>query len=1479
MKNIPVDIVNSFHNGWAYLQLLKEQQNRPEDFLFLEVNKSFERMCGLKREEIIGKKITDLFSDSEKFLTDFITAGKQVAQDEYPQEINGYLNRFSTFCKIYISSQKKGIVSAEFQDISDNYKKEKEYQTIIQTSFDGFWICDIKGKLLEVNQAFCNIIGYTKEELLQMKISDFEINESPEDTARHIQKTIDTGNDRFETKHRRKDGAILDIEITATYLPEDGGKFFIFNTDITNKKQAETALRESEAKYKTLSESSQDYIFSINKELRLIYLNQKAADAFHTTPNQIIGKPIKEIFPPKIAQSQTASLKKVFDTGETLSFISKTKFPSGFVWLDTKLVPIKDEQGKVFSIMGVSRDVTANKISEEEIIKREAKFRDLYNSSPDQIFLIDAVKMKFVDANLKACNQLGYTKDELLQMGPHQINPFYSKAKLQTVFKTVFENKKEETIETVHRSINKKDIPVELLIKPFGAKDSKLIIAVARDITERIESIRLIKENEKKYKNLFNSVSIPLCYVKEGGVVESFNPRFTQVLGYTKEDIPTLNEWWILAYPDEQYRAWVIENWEQAVQDSIDLGIDIKSDVYNVRCKNGEIRQIIIAGITIGSDFLATFIDVTKLKTAELKLRQSEENLKIILDSMPFGSVIIGEDRKVRTVNKTAVEMMGYNTMEEIIGSTCYRTFCPECNETCPVWDLHEKLDKEDKILVTKDGNKIPILKSAISINLNNEKVLLETFIDISNIKKLELEKDSALESLKERIKEIRCLYQINETFRKERLELEEKLKQIVSLIPGGWQFPSKTSARISLDDIEVSTSDFTDSKFFIKENIEINKEVRGSVTVWHTDKSAANFQFLKEEYVLLKEIAFNIAQFINNQEHAKAIVNSEKMFRTLLNKSPLPMVIADMDSKVEMLNESFKSVIGYTTDDFTNVEEWRLLAYPDKGFREKMKRLWEDETEQALQENQSVKPYEAKIRCKDGHDRIFSIIDTKIGDKYLVVFSDLTDRIKAEEERDRFFKVSLDLLCVAGTDGYFKQMNPAWENVLGWSIEELKSKPFFDFIHPDDIEPTLNEVKKLSIGEPTIHFTNRYLCKDGSYKWLTWNTAPFDDVLYAVATDITELKNTQKEVAELNTRLNFALEGGAIGVWEWILETNETIWDNRMEMMFGLKPNSFDRTFEAFKKLLHPDDVSLTLDAISNALSGKKEYNIIYRVLWRNGEIRYINAKAIVLKDATGKNEKMIGVCLDVTDLKKSEEQLQKTTQELKRSNQELEQFAYIASHDLQEPLRMVSSYTQLLEKRYKNQIDERASKYIHYAVDGAVRMQNLINDLLDYSRIDISNEEYKLVNSNHIVENAIKNLGDKIKAAKAKITYDNLPEIYANQSQIERLFMNLLGNAIKFHKKNENPIIHISAQKKKGKWQFSVKDNGIGIKNENHEKVFIIFKRLHGAQEFQGTGIGLAVCKRIVNRHGGEIWFESKENEGTTFFFTLNMNSLKNN
>ncbi|MDD1745544.1 MAG: ATP-binding protein [Candidatus Methanoperedens sp.] len=233
-------------------------------------------------------------------------------------------------------------------------------------------------------------------------------------------------------------------------------------------------------------------------------------------------------------------------------------------------------------------------------------------------------------------------------------------------------------------------------------------------------------------------------------------------------------------------------------------------------------------------------------------------------------------------------------------------------------------------------------------------------------------------------------------------------------------------------------------------------------------------------------------------------------------------------------------------------------------------------------------------------------------------------------------------------------------------------------------------------------------------------------------------------------------------------------------------------------------------------------------------------------------------------------EEKLKQTMAEFARSNSELELFAYVASHDLQEPLRMVTSFTQLLEKRYKNKLDKDADEFIEFILDGATRMQSMINDLLQYSRVGTRGKPFKLTDFESVFGQSLVNLKIAIDENNAIITHDPLPTLMADSTQMIEVFQNLISNAIKFRSK-ESPQVHVSALKKRNDWVFSVRDNGIGIAPEFFDKLFILFQRLHSRSEYPGTGIGLAVCKKIVERHGGKIWVESEPDKGSTFYFSI--------
>jgi signal transduction histidine kinase len=236
----------------------------------------------------------------------------------------------------------------------------------------------------------------------------------------------------------------------------------------------------------------------------------------------------------------------------------------------------------------------------------------------------------------------------------------------------------------------------------------------------------------------------------------------------------------------------------------------------------------------------------------------------------------------------------------------------------------------------------------------------------------------------------------------------------------------------------------------------------------------------------------------------------------------------------------------------------------------------------------------------------------------------------------------------------------------------------------------------------------------------------------------------------------------------------------------------------------------------------------------------------------------------------RKAEEELAHKVAELARSNAELEQFAYVASHDLQEPLRMIANYTQLLAERYRGKLDETADKYIDYAVGGATRMQALIQDLLKFSRVGRQEIERRTTDCSAVVEQATKNLQAAIQESGAVVKWNGLPVVMADPSQLAQVFQNLIANAIKFHGP-ETPLIQIDSEKKDDHWVLTVSDNGIGVPAENWQDIFVIFRRLHTRVEYSGNGIGLSICKKIIERHGGRIWIEAQPNPGTCFKFTL--------
>jgi PAS domain S-box-containing protein len=304
-------------------------------------------------------------------------------------------------------------------------------------------------------------------------------------------------------------------------------------------------------------------------------------------------------------------------------------------------------------------------------------------------------------------------------------------------------------------------------------------------------------------------------------------------------------------------------------------------------------------------------------------------------------------------------------------------------------------------------------------------------------------------------------------------------------------------------------------------------------------------------------------------------------------------------------------------------------------------------------------------------------------------------------------------------------------------------------------------------------------------------------------------------------------------------------------------------------ESIIHTEDREQAYQQLSKMLRQNQMGVVSFRGYHKNGQVLDLEAHTnLITRDGVLVGTR--GVMMDVTERMRLTKAQTRYARMLRRSNEELQQFASVASHDLQEPLRTITSYLQLIEQRYTTLLDDDGREFIKFAVDGAARMKALISDLLAFSRIEGGDKVFEEVVIQSALDRALANLHQQIEARNAVITHDPMPIVKADEMQLIQVFQNLISNAIKFQPDGV-PQVHIGVQRKDGEWEFYVRDNGIGIAKEHLERIFVIFQRLHLAYEYPGTGVGLAICKKVVERHGGRIWVVSEEGEGTTFYFTL--------
>lgn len=484
------------------------------------------------------------------------------------------------------------------------------------------------------------------------------------------------------------------------------------------------------------------------------------------------------------------------------------------------------------------------------------------------------------------------------------------------------------------------------------------------------------------------------------------------------------------------------------------------------------------------------------------------------------------------------------------------------------------------------------------------------------------------------------------------------------------------------------------------------------------------------------------------------------------------------------------------------------------------------------------------------------------------------TAELKQSEERfAKAFHASPDAIILSRmSDGLIIEVNHGWQRFFGHEQTEVLGKTSLElnlFANPEDRKNAIDILQR----QGSLHdYELDVRCKSGEMRRASLAIEKIElngtPCMLTVLRDITERKQAEMKLRESEARYRGLVESQVDLIVRVDLEGRFTFVNDAYCQKFGLQPEEILGQ-ASYQPLVHPDDLPHTLEAM------KALYQPPYRAIMEQRAftvegLRWVEWQDSAIRDETGKVVEIQAIGRDITDRKRAEEELNQTLTELKHSNTELEQFAYIASHDLQEPLRMVSSYVQLLRKRYHGKLDQDADEFITFAYEGATRMQNLINDLLAYSRVGTRGKPLVSTSCENVLEEAIANLQLAIEESGARITHEPLPQVNGDPTQLTQLLQNLLSNAIKFRGR-EPARIHIQAQREDGEWVFCVSDNGIGIDPKFAERIFVIFQRLHDRASYPGTGIGLAICKRIVQRHGGRIWVESQPGAGARFYFTI--------
>jgi two-component system, cell cycle sensor histidine kinase and response regulator CckA len=983
---------------------------------------------------------------------------------------------------------------ANAQLFTERKQAEEKYRTIVRTTMDGFWIVDMQGHFLDVNDAYCRMVGYSRDELLTMRISDVEAAERTEETARRIQKIMEVGGDRFETRHKCKDGRIIDIEVSVNYMEVYGGRMFVFLRDITERKQAEETLQQSEEKYRTILENIEDGYYEVDLPGNFTFFNDPVCQLFGYSKDELMGMNDQQYTDQENAKKLYQTFNKVYKTG---------KPTKGFGWeiirkdgtkryIEASISLVNNSSGQPIGYRGIVRDIIERKQKEEEIRHTLSLLNATLESTADGILVVDRIG-KIESFNLKFVQMWRIPKSIIASQDDDQALAFVlDQLKDPEGFlakvRELYSQQEAESFDFIEfkdgRVFERYSQPQWIGEQSVGRVWS------FRDVTERKKTEEALRTEKQRFQTLSEQAPFGMVMIDQDGTFKYINHKFRELFGYDLTDVPTGKTWFRKAYPDPTYRHQVISDWINDLRSS--KPGEKRSRFFAATCKDGTEKIVNFISVQLErGEHLMTCEDITERKQAEENLKESEEKYRLLVEESLQG-IVVAQGIPPRPVfaNPAMTMILGY-TFEEFL------SLSPQ--------EIEDLVHPEDRAFffknykdrlegisvlphyelrgIRKDGTVVWLELSSVRIEYKGQPAVQAAFLDIT-------ERKQAEESLRKSEERYRTILE----------NIEDGYYEVD--IAGNVTFCNDSFGRLfgypKDEMMGMNNRQYTDEENAQKLYQAFNK-------VYRTREPTKTFDLAvvrKDGTKIFGEVSVSlmtdakgqplgfrgIARDITKRKQAEEALWTEKQrFQALTENSPFGMVMIDQDGTFKYMNPKFRELFGYDLTDIPDGKTWFRKAYPNSTYRHDVIELW-------INDLKSFKPGEKRSRiftvtCKDGTEKTINFIPVQLETgENLMACEDITERKRAEEALKKS-EVKFQELFNDAPVGYFEydvegriiDANRTELGMLGYTLEEMIGQPVWKFIVEEETARQQILEKLAGTKPPGRGVERTYRRKDGT--------------------------------------------------------------------------------------------------------------------------------------------------------------------------------------------------------------------------------------------------------------------------------------------------------------------------------------------------------------------------------------------------------------